>query len=245
LGHFQLWLSKTWAEIVAHPDEDEKEKHLRAGTQVKAWPDYYKETPHSISHYFGKHSSANKGGVKEYQNRAPDLWIEAGSIGRFWGYWGLVPATATALVSKEDALFMQRTLRRWHKAKREFKKVRVQRSKKHDGVIYYRMASRRVLRLSHQGGFISVSDGMAETLLAALKAHKGIPFENARETVSREPQIPKESNSEPSSDTQVEEIKATPEKRVSLGARFKATAKRFFAPLMRIFSFKVRRDKTE
>jgi hypothetical protein len=100
LGLFQVWLSKAWSEIVAHPDPDQREKHLRAGTQVKAWPDFYKETPHSISHYFGKHSSANKGGVKEYQNRAPELWIQSGSIGRFWGYWGLTPATPQALAAK-------------------------------------------------------------------------------------------------------------------------------------------------
>lgn len=171
LGLFQLWMSKTWADIVNHPSPTEKEKHLLAGTQVKAWPDYYKESPHRISRYFGKHSSANAYGVKEYQNRAPELWIKAGSIGRFWGYWGLEPATAKARISKEDYLFMQRTARRWHESKKAFVKKKVLRSNAKDGTIYFRKVNRPVRRLTNQGGFLAIPEGMTELLLEALAAH--------------------------------------------------------------------------
>jgi hypothetical protein len=218
LGLFQVWLSKAWAEIVAHPDPTEREKHLRAGTQAKAWPDYYKESPHSISRYFGKHSSANRDGVKEYQNRAPELWVHSGSIGRFWGYWGLVPATAQALISKEDYLFMQRTLRRWHNSKGTFRKKKVLRSKSKDGVIYFRKANRRVERLTHQGGFIPVPDGMAETLLKALNAHKGTELKKPDKLPSAE-QI---GVIEP---LFLESIEETPQA-TTLSARFKAVIRR-------------------
>lgn len=170
LGLFQLWISKTWAEIVNHPNPDEREKHLRAGTQVKAWPDYYKESPHRISRYFGKHSSANAHGVKEYQNRAPELWIKSGSIGRFWGYWGLVPATAKTRISKEDYLFMQRTARRWHESKGLYVKKRVIHVRS-DGTFYYRKVNKPVQRLTNQGGFIAIPDGLTDLLIKALEAH--------------------------------------------------------------------------
>jgi hypothetical protein len=176
LGLFQLWVSKAWAEIVNHPDEKQKEKHLKAGTQVQAWYDFFRDKPYLIAHYFGKHASANKRGVKEYQNRPPALWIEAGSIGRFWGYWGLSQAKAKVRLSREDSLFVQRTLRRWHEANSSLKKVRVRRINQKTGVITYRWATRRHKRLTHQGGYISVPDGvgMTETLLEALRAFNGV-----------------------------------------------------------------------
>lgn len=182
LGLFQLWVSKTWAEIVNHPDEKQKEKHLKAGTQVQAWYDFFRDKPYLIAHYFGKHASANQRGVKEYQNKPPSLWIEAGSIGRFWGYWGLALAKSKVRLSKGDSLFIQRTLRRWHRANSKPKKIRVRRIQQKTGVISYRWATRRHKRLSHQGGYISVPDGvlMTQTLLKALRAFNEVaPEPNA------------------------------------------------------------------
>ena len=176
LGLFQLWVSKTWAEIVNHPDEKQRERHLKAGTQVQAWYDFFRDKPYLIAHYFGKHASTNKRGAKEYQNQPPAIWVETGSIGRFWGYWGLTQAKAKVRLSRDDSLFMQRTLRRWHEANSKPKKVRVRRINQRTGVIVYRWATRRHKRLTHQGGYISVPDGvvMTKTLLQALRAFHGV-----------------------------------------------------------------------
>lgn len=174
LGMFQLWVSKTWAEIVNHPETSQKEKHQKAGTQVKAWYDFFRDKPYLIAHYFGKHSSFVNGGVKEYQNKPPSLWVESGSVGRFWGYWGVVKTISSARVTREDSLFIQRTLRRWHRANSKSKKIRVRRVNQRTGVISYRWASRMNVRLTHQGGFISVPDGAVMTgkLIQALEIRR-------------------------------------------------------------------------
>jgi hypothetical protein len=192
LGLFQLWVSKTWAEIVNHPDEKQKEKHLKAGTQVQAWYDFFRDKPYLIAHYFGKHASANKRGVKEYQNRPPSLWLDAGSIGRFWGYWGLTQAKAKVRLSRDASLFMQRTLRRWHEANSSPKKVRVRRVNQKTGVIVYRWATRPHKRLTHQGGYISVPDGvgMTETLLEALRAFNGVASQPLNSPSQQSPEKP-------------------------------------------------------
>ena len=181
LGLFQLWVSKTWADIVNHPDENQKARHIRAGTQVQVWYDFFRDKPYLIAHYFGKHASANRGGVKEYQNKPPKLWVDSGSIGRFWGYWGLTKVKSKARVSREDSLFIQRTLRRWHRANSKPKKQRVRRVSHKTGVISYRFATRRHKRLTHQGGFISVPNGaeMTVKLLKALEAKDGIKNKGA------------------------------------------------------------------
>jgi hypothetical protein len=172
LGLFQLWVSKVWSEIVDHQDPDQRAKHLLAGTGVQAWYDFYRDKPYLIAVYFGKHASPSKGGVKDYQNKPPQLWIDAGKIGRFWGYWGLKPSKAKAQLTREDSLFIQRTLRRWYQANSKPKKFRVRRVNQKTGVITYRRITRRPKRLSNQGGFISVPNGKEMTLklLVALNA---------------------------------------------------------------------------
>ena len=174
LGMFQLWVSKTWAGIVNHPESSQREKHEKAGTQVKAWYDFFRDKPYLIAHYFGKHSSFVNGGIKEYQNKPPALWLASESIGRFWGYWGLAKTIFSARVTRDDSLFIQRTLRRWHRANSKNKKVRVRRVNQRTGLISYRWVSRHTARLTHQGGFISVPDGatMTEKLLQALEVKK-------------------------------------------------------------------------
>ncbi len=84
---FAQWLSLAWADIVAHPDPEERRKHLAAGTGVD-----YEETlrygdPKRISVYFSKHGTFAD---KEYQNVVPEEWREPGKgPGRFWGVWVL------------------------------------------------------------------------------------------------------------------------------------------------------------
>jgi hypothetical protein len=68
---FKPYLSRSWADIVAHPDPYEYEKHLSAGTGVEK----YREE------HFGY---ALKYAAKMEQKTVPDGWA---SVGRFWGVW--------------------------------------------------------------------------------------------------------------------------------------------------------------
>jgi hypothetical protein len=65
---------------------------------------------------------------------------------------------------------MQRTARRWHESKGLYVKKRVIHAHA-DGTFYYRKVNKRVQRLTNQGGFLAIPDGMTELLLRALEAH--------------------------------------------------------------------------
>jgi hypothetical protein len=71
LPTFQKWLSSAWAEIVAHPDPLEYQKHLSAGTGSE-WV---------RGEHFGY---ALKYAAKLEQKKVP---AEFSDIGRFWGCW--------------------------------------------------------------------------------------------------------------------------------------------------------------
>jgi hypothetical protein len=71
LSHLQGWLSSAWANIVAHPDPSEYEKHVKAGTRVE-W---------CRKAHFGY---ALKYAAKMQQKTVP---LEFADIGRFWGVW--------------------------------------------------------------------------------------------------------------------------------------------------------------
>jgi hypothetical protein len=139
---FAEWLSIAWAEIVNHPNPEEKAKHLLAGTGTDIAKGINADNPQRISFYFSKHSSANKG-PKEYQNIPPSQWTEAGSVGRFWGYWGLTTAISQKGVSDEDALCVARTLRRWQRAQRKVVIRKVWRTNQSTGEIFQRYVPRR------------------------------------------------------------------------------------------------------
>jgi hypothetical protein len=112
--HFREWLSRSWADVVAHPDPDEYHKHLLAGTGVDFAEGLRASDPKRIAVYFSKHSTFRS---KEYQHIVPVEWREPGTTpGRFWGYWSLRRHTATVQVSGEDATVAGRTLRRWASA---------------------------------------------------------------------------------------------------------------------------------
>ncbi|WP_156378772.1 rolling circle replication-associated protein [Microbacterium sp. Root61] len=97
-GHLELefpqWLSRTWANIVNHPDPDEYARHVKAGTGVDYVGDGYRD-PRRIASYFAKHGTFND---KEYQNDMPTAWrdqIANGEAGtQFWGVWRLEKAVA-------------------------------------------------------------------------------------------------------------------------------------------------------
>ncbi len=155
---FRLWLSKNWTEVVNHPDELERAKHLLAGTGVDKAKGIAADSAHRISYYFSKHSSANKG-PKEYQNTPPDEWVLTGAVGRFWGYWGLNVATTLVAVSEADALFIARSLRRWQNSRRKFVKVKVWRTNLRTGEVKRRYARRRSKVVLSSFGFRLISDG--------------------------------------------------------------------------------------
>jgi hypothetical protein len=139
---FHEWLSIAWTEIVNHPNPEEKAKHLLAGTGTDYAKGINADNPQRISFYFSKHSSANKG-PKEYQNIPPTEWIKAGSVGRFWGYWGLKTAISRKGISDENALFVARALRRWQRAQRKIVIRKVWRTHQKTGVIYQRKIPRK------------------------------------------------------------------------------------------------------
>jgi hypothetical protein len=108
---FKKWLSHTWAEIVDHPDPDERERHLRAGTNVNFAEGLKAMDPRRVAVYFAKHGSFR---AKEYQHNVPDAWKEPGhGPGRFWGYWSLQRPVHGVELDHGQAVTVARTLRRW------------------------------------------------------------------------------------------------------------------------------------
>jgi hypothetical protein len=108
---FRHWLSAVWAAVVAHPDPEERRKHLLAGTAVD-----YKEglraiDPRRLAVYFAKHGTYR---VKDYQNDPPPEWCQPGKgPGRFWGYWGLRPAVVEVEVTPGQWTALARAVRRY------------------------------------------------------------------------------------------------------------------------------------
>ena len=104
---FRQWLSTVWTDVVAHPDPEERAKHLLAGTGVD-----YEETlrygdPKRISVYFSKHGLFAE---KEYQNVVPEAWRQPGKgPGRFWGVWVLDVLKANVEIA-DNAHYVNRKL---------------------------------------------------------------------------------------------------------------------------------------
>lgn len=171
--NFKTWLSETWAEIVSEPDPIEYQKHIKAGTAVDYGSGVKSSDPKRVAVYFSKHSSPNINGQKEYQNQPPAFWKEAGSVGRFWGRWGLRTAVYDVEISEKEALFVARTLRRWAKANNKPRKVSVWRVNTKTGVVYKRAVNRRVKRMKRTEGFCAVNDGsqMGKQLARAVRVH--------------------------------------------------------------------------
>ena len=167
---FTKWVSDTWNDIVNPPNQEEARNHLEFGASVDYNKGLRSKDAKQVSIYFTKHGSANFGD-KEYQNRPPDLWVEQGSIGRMWGYWGLTPRIIKTEISQSDALFVARTLRRWARANAKRRKTTVVKISKKTGQITYRKALRYPRYFSGTLGFVSVNDGsvMGATLARAIQ----------------------------------------------------------------------------
>lgn len=159
LPSFSAWCSATWAAVVAHPDPEEYARHVLAGTGLDYAEGMRSRDPKRLAVYFSKHGSF---GSKDYQNHAPEEWADTGSVGRFWGVWGLEKVTATVEVSEVEARAAARTIRRWQRANGFRVQREVWRTDTRTGVMRKRKSGVRVgARLRGVAGFAVVNDGPA------------------------------------------------------------------------------------
>ncbi len=108
--NFREWLRLTWADIVAHPDPEQRRRHELAGCNVDYAEGLRATDPRRVATYFAKHGGAEG---KEYQHCVPLAWTEPGKgPGRFWGYWVLAPKIATVPVRPEVGVQAGRIVRR-------------------------------------------------------------------------------------------------------------------------------------
>jgi hypothetical protein len=188
---FRDWLSQVWADIVAHPDPEQRARHLLAGTAVDILNGLRACDPKRLAIYFTKHSSPNHMGDKEYQHIVPDPWRKPGrGPGRFWGVHGLQRATAVVEIAQDVYLTARRIFRRWSRSQAVYGDCTVpfptavvprtaprsvQRVDVATGKVRHRTVRRR-RRLCSQGGlaggYVLVNDGpgFAVQLAAALSA---------------------------------------------------------------------------
>lgn len=181
---FPTWLSRVWADVVAHPDPEQRRRHLLAGTGVDRAEGLRALDPRRLAVYFLKHSSKNQDD-KEYQHIVPEPWRQPGrGPGRFWGVWGsvgrrvyradqrrhvrAVPELRRAVVKvevdRDDFLAVKRIIRRWSRAQRRTRVVVVPRVDRTTGELRYRPVTRRAVRLDSSrlvGGFVIVNGGPA------------------------------------------------------------------------------------
>jgi hypothetical protein len=74
---FKTWLSHAWAEIVAHPDPEQRCRHRAAGTGVDYAEGIKLTDPRRMAVYFAKYGI---GGRKDYQHRVPPEWLSVALV---------------------------------------------------------------------------------------------------------------------------------------------------------------------
>lgn len=177
---FREWLSQTWADIVAHPDPEQRARHVLAGTAIDVLNGLRACDPKRLAIYFTKHSSPNMNGDKEYQHIVPELWRQPGrGPGRFWGVYGLKKAIAVVEVAQDAYLTARRIVRRWSRNQAVYGNpaarfptatvpriaVRlVSRVNRDTGVVEHRRVRRRRMLCNQSGlagGYALVNDGPA------------------------------------------------------------------------------------
>ena len=110
---FRRWLSRSWSEVVDHPDPVQRARHEAAGTGVDFAPGLGWSDPKRIAVYFAKHAAPNNASSKEYQHRVPELWQKPhAGPGRFWGVAGLERAVGRIEVSEREWIVIRRLLHR-------------------------------------------------------------------------------------------------------------------------------------
>jgi hypothetical protein len=190
--YFRAWCSRSWAEVVAHPDPGQRARHELAGTAVDVLEGLRAADPKRLAVYFTKHSSPNTLGDKEYQHIDPVEWHESRKgPGRFWGVYGLQKAVAPAELAENEYIRARRIMRRWARHTAAYGSVnsayptevgprtavfRVPRVDRNTGCVRYRTVRRRRKlfgRSDYGGGFALVNDGpafaaqLARALMAA------------------------------------------------------------------------------
>jgi hypothetical protein len=114
VNEFRAWLSRSWAEVVDHPNPVEYAAHLGAGTRVDTKEGARAADPRRVATYFSKHGAAK---AKEYQHIVPLRWREPGQgPGRWWGYWGLQKVVVTVAVDPAVGVAAGRLVRRHSRA---------------------------------------------------------------------------------------------------------------------------------
>lgn len=109
--NFRAWLSVTWADIVAADDEEERNRHILAGTGVDYAEGDRARDPKRAAVYFGKHGSF---AAKDYQHDVPEEWKESKkTVGRFWGYRQLSKVKGAASLDFDTMIFLGRVLRKY------------------------------------------------------------------------------------------------------------------------------------
>jgi hypothetical protein len=210
---YRQWLSVVWTDVVfaeieaemarvaaatGQPNDqrehvaEQRRRHRLAGTAVDFREGERMRDPRRLAVYFTKHGSFS---AKEYQNQVPEAWqAEGAGPGRFWGYWGLAPATAGVEMDPATAVWAGRILRRYARAQgvtqqRTVRRVRGGVAVPVDRVVglagaqlaaapervRYRKVRRRVVRLGNGRGFLCVNDGpgLASSLARALPIAAG------------------------------------------------------------------------
>ncbi|SLD66812.1 Uncharacterised protein [Mycobacteroides abscessus subsp. abscessus] len=187
---FSQWLSETWAQVVDHPDPEQKVRHRLAGTAIDVRNGLRACDPKRLAIYFTKHSSPNLHGDKEYQHIVPKLWRQPSrGPGRFWGVYGVKKAIAVVEVEQDAYLTARRIVRRWSRSQAVYGDSGsrfptavvprtatrlVPRADRATGVVVHRRVRRR-RTLCNQGGlaggYALVNDGpaFASQLATALR----------------------------------------------------------------------------
>lgn len=187
---FSQWLSGTWAQVVDHPDPEQKARHRLAGTAIDVRNGLKACDPKRLAIYFTKHSSPNLNGDKEYQHIVPELWRQPGrGPGRFWGVYGLKKAITVVEVAQDKYLAARRIVRRWSRSQAVYgdsstgfptavlprtARRLVTRIDRDTGVVTHRRVRRRRTLCDQgglAGGYALVNDGPAFAVQLARAIH--------------------------------------------------------------------------
>ena len=162
---FREWLSWSWADVVAHPDPEQRRQHLAAGTAIDYREGLQCTDPHQVAVYFTKHNTMR---AKEYQHNVPREWQGPGDgPGRFWGVWDLEPVEVLVNLTHDQAITIGRALRRWFRAKNVTHIATTWRVDQDSGRMRVKLRRRRLSRLPASWGFASVNDGPALAMMLA------------------------------------------------------------------------------
>lgn len=170
---FEEWLSWTWADVVGHPDPEQRRRHELAGTGVDFGAASRFTDHRRLGIYFLKHS-VKSGDGKEYQHTVPAAWrTPATGPGRFWGFWGLESTSRRVELDGRQWLHLRRLARRaaaararqvaWSRARAQATTDGLRGAARNRAAFAARGRAPRTLGAGGQltGGFVLVPDAVA------------------------------------------------------------------------------------